>query len=123
MSASHINFQFNKANVRVEQMEHYHKADVNEPNQPHINTLHYGQAIPLCRVHFTLRKFNNVYNQQTHVVFITNHETGASMWPFYWQGYHPHANFVRPCYQIPPALYILKSQFICTLCGLTMSIQ
>ena len=94
ISVSHTNFQFRKANVQVGQVEYNHKAAVNESNQPHVNTLHYGQVIPLCRVHFTLLKFNNVCNQQTHVVFITSHDTGASMWTYYLQGHHPYVNFV-----------------------------
>ena len=59
----------------------------------------------------------NVYNQETHIVFITNCETGASMWAYYWEGYHPHGKFAAmppsspwPCHQVPPGLlYIEKS--------------
>ena len=91
-------------------MEQGYKADFGEINQPHVNTLHYDQAFSLCEVHFTLWKLNNVHNQETHVVFITDCESGASMWAYYWEGYHPHEKFVQPCHQVPPGpLYIGKS--------------
>ena len=102
ISLFHTKFQFKKANIQVGQVEDNHKAAINEANQPHINTLHHGQAIPLCRVYLTCWKFNNICNQQTHVVFITNHDTGASMSAYYWQGHHPYINFVQPCHQVPP---------------------
>ena len=110
ISVCHTNFQVREANVQVGQVEHNHKAAVNEAIQPHIHTLHYGQAISLCRVHFTLWKFNNICNPQTHVIFTTIHVTGASMWAYYWQGHHPYVNFVQPCYQFPLGpLHIEKS--------------
>ena len=117
ISVSHTNFQFRKANVQVGQVEHNYKAAINEANQPHVNTLYYGQAIPLCRVYFTRWKFNNVCDQQTHVIFITNHDTGASMWAYYCQEHHPYVNFVQPCHQVPPGpLHIETSVDMYIMC-------
>ena len=109
-SVFHTNFQVTKAKTQVGQVEQGYKADFGVINQSHVNTLYYDQALSLCEVLFTLWKFNNVHNQETHIVFITDCESGASVWAYYWEGYYPHEKFVQPCHQVPPGpLYIGKS--------------
>ena len=102
MSVSHANFQCSKANTTVGQVEQHHKAASNKTHQTHVKTMRYDQVNSLCKVQFTRWELYNVYNQKTHVVFITNYDTGVSMWTYYWQGYCPHKKFVQPCYQVPP---------------------